>query len=110
MQTKYINSAATTNGQRVKQSAATLGALHAFNAGAGVAFVKLYDKAAAPTVGTDTPVLVFAVPAGGNVIFDPSEKFRFVNGMGLAITGAAADSDTTAVAANQVKVALSYGG
>jgi hypothetical protein len=33
--------------------------------------------------------------------------FRFALGLGLAITGAVADNDTTAVAAGQVKVILS---
>jgi hypothetical protein len=35
------------------------------------------------------------------------QGFRFALGLGLAITGAATDADTTAVAAGQVKVILS---
>jgi hypothetical protein len=35
------------------------------------------------------------------------QGFRFALGLGIAITGAVADTDTTAVAAGQVKVMLS---
>jgi hypothetical protein len=108
-----INSAATTNGQLVLTGTSGLQALFATNTGAGAAYVKLYNKATAPTVGTDTPAMIITVPAA--VAGVPGEKeitpgfngYRFALGLGLAITGGAADSDTTAVAAGQVKVILS---
>jgi hypothetical protein len=108
-----INSAASTNGQLVLTGSSGLHALFATNTGATVAFVKLYNKATAPTVGTDVPAMIVTVPAA--VAGVPGEKeitpgfsgYRFALGLGLAITGAAADSDTTAVAAGQVKVILS---
>jgi len=108
-----INSAASTNGQLVLTGTSGLQALFASNTGAGAAYVKLYNKATAPTVGTDTPAMIITVPAA--VAGVPGEKeitpgfngYRFPLGLGLAITGGAADSDTTAVAAGQVKVILS---
>jgi hypothetical protein len=108
-----INSAASTNGQLVLTGTSGLQALFASNTGAGAAYVKLYNKATAPTVGTDTPAMIITVPAA--VAGVPGEKeitpgfngYRFALGLGLAITGGAADSDTTAVAAGQVKVILS---
>lgn len=104
-----INSAANTNATVVKGSAGTLYNIGASNTGAAAAFIKLYNKATAPTVGTDVPVLTLVVPAGGNVDFDLGPMgHRFSTGIGMAITNLAADSDTTAIAASQVKVLTSY--
>ncbi len=104
-----INSAANTNATVVKGSAGTLYNIGASNTGGAAAFIKLYNKATAPTVGTDVPALVLVVPAGGNVDFDLGPMgHRFSAGIGLAITNLAADTDTTAVAASQVKVLTSY--
>lgn len=104
-----VNSAATTNATSVKSSAGTAYSVTASNTGAAAAFVKLYNKASAPTVGTDVPVLTIPVPAGGVVNINlGSMGHRFTTGIALAITNLAADSDTTAVAASQVKVLTAY--
>ena len=108
-----LNSAATTNGQLILTGTSGLQAFYATNIGATVAFVKLYNKATAPTVGTDTPAMIITVPAavggvpGTATLPIGFSGFRFALGLGLAITGLVADSDTTAVAAGQVKVMLS---
>jgi hypothetical protein len=108
-----LNSAATTNGALILTGTSGLHAFYATNIGASAAFVKLYNKATAPTVGTDVPAMVLCVPAavGGvpGVCTLPigTQGFRFALGLGIAITGAVADNDTTAVAAGQVKVMLS---
>lgn len=104
-----VNSAASTNATSVKASAGNLYHITASNTGAGAAYVKLYNKASAPTVGTDVPVITITVPASGTVSLPfGTQGHRFTTGIGLAITGAAADSDTTAVAAAQVKVLTAY--
>jgi hypothetical protein len=78
-----------------------------------VAYVKLYNKATAPTVGTDIPEMILPVPAavsGVPGVANPNIGFhglRFALGLGIAITGAAVHTDTTAVAAGQVKVKIS---
>lgn len=104
-----INSAATTNATSVKSTAGTLYRVTASNVGAGAAYLKLYNKASAPTVGTDVPVLVVPIPASSvqNIEFGTAGH-RFTTGIALAITNLAADSDTTAIAANQVKVLTAY--
>jgi hypothetical protein len=108
-----LNSAASTNAALVLTGTSGLQAFYATNTGAAAAFVKLYNKATAPTVGTDTPAMLIPVPAavGGVPGTAPLpigfSGFRFALGLGIAITGGAADSDTTAVAAGQVKVMLS---
>jgi hypothetical protein len=112
--TPYIlNSAASTNGALIITGTSGLHAFYATNTGASVAFVKLYNKATAPTVGTDTPVMVLPVPAavsgvpGVCTLPVGFSGFRMALGLGIAITGGVADTDTTAVAAGQVKVILS---
>jgi hypothetical protein len=112
--TPYIlNSAASTNGALVLTGTSGLQAFYATNTGAAAAYVKLYNKATAPTVGTDVPAMILVVPAavsgvpGVCTLPIGFNGFRFALGLGIAITGGAADSDTTAVAAGQVKVILS---
>lgn len=109
----FLNSAATTNGALVITGTSGLTSLYATNTGAGAAFVKLYNKATAPVVGTDIPEMVIPIPAavaGLPGVAAPNIGFigmRFALGLGIAITGGAADTDTSAVAAGQVKVKLS---
>jgi hypothetical protein len=111
--TPYIlNSAATTNEALILTGTSGLQAFYATNTGATVAFVKLYNKATAPA-STDTPAMILVVPAavsgvpGVCTLPIGFSGFRFALGLGIRITGAVADNDTTAVAAGQVKVILS---
>lgn len=106
-------SAATTNGTSVKGAAGTLGMCVVTNTNSAVRYLKFYNKATAPTVGTDTPVLVIAVPGattgGGVAVPIPSRVgVSFTTGIALAITTGAADTDTGAVALNEVIVNLGY--
>jgi hypothetical protein len=109
----FVNSAASTNGALILTGTSGLQAFYATNEGATAAYVKLYNKATAPTVGTDVPEMIFPVPAavsGVPGVANPNigfSGFRFPLGLGIAITGAAVHTDTTAVAAGQVKVKLS---
>jgi hypothetical protein len=102
-------SAATTNLTAVKASAGNLYSIRAFNSGAGIAYLKLYNKASAPVPGTDLPVQVFPIPAGGSINESFGTKgMRLATGIATGVTGAYAFSDTTAVAAQQVLLSLSY--
>lgn len=104
-----INSAATTNATSVKATAGNLFSITASNTNAAARFLKLYNKASAPTVGTDVPVLTIPIPPGSAVNLDfGTNGWRFATGIALAITAGAADSDTAAVAANEVKVLTAY--
>lgn len=109
----FVNSAATTNGALILTGTSSVHSLWATNEGASPAYIKLYNKATAPTVGTDVPEMIIPVPAavGGvpgvanpNMGFIP---FRFALGLGIAITRNAIFSDTTAIGAGEVKVKLS---
>jgi hypothetical protein len=105
-------SAASTNATSIKASAGTLYSLSITNVNAAICYVKLYNKASAPTVGTDTPVLVYGVPGNaagaGHAVPVPTCGIAFSTGIALAITTGAADSDTGAVAANEVAIGYSY--
>ena len=103
-----INSAASTNGTVVKASAGTLYGVALANNGAGDAWFKLHNSTTV-TVGTTAVALWIKIPAGSNVNVQWGSKgLRHVTGICCSITGAVGDSDTTAVAAGQVKVNLSY--
>ena len=99
-----IISATTTNATAVSSVPVNVSILHLVNTGDGVRFVKLYNKASAPTVGTDVPLITIGIPAVQNSSFmlPALQGINFSIGLSYAITLGAADSDTTAltVAAN----------
>jgi len=104
-------SAASTNATSLKASAGTLYTLTAFNLNAAVRYLKLYNKASSPTVGTDTPVATFAIPAattGAGFTISFPFGFDFGTGIAYATTTGAADSDTGAVAANEIFIVGTY--
>lgn len=103
-----LSSAATTNGTVAKASAGTIYGLTVSNTGAAAAFVKLHNSTTI-TVGTTAVALTVPVPAGGVVSLAwGTQGMRYATGICYSITNLAADTDTTAVALNQVKVNLSY--
>lgn len=104
-----LNSAATTNATSVAATANTLLlGYYISNTNSSVRYVKFYNKASAPTVGTDTPVLVLAVPGSGAANVSFPAGINFTTGLAFATTTGAADSDTGAVALNEVIVNLVY--
>lgn len=109
----FLNAAATTNGALILTGTSNVSSFYATNEGASVAYVKLYNKATAPTVGTDVPEMIIPVPAavsGVPGVANPNigfHGFRFALGLGIAVTRNAVYTDTTAIAANEVKVKLS---
>jgi hypothetical protein len=81
-------------------AACSLMELTVFNNTAAIIYVKLYNKASAPVVASDTPIETIPVPIGGHVglTFGEVGK-RFSTGLAMAVTGAAAVTDATNVAA-----------
>lgn len=102
------NLAATTNATSVKASSGGLYVLDVFNGTAATIYVKLFNKSSAPTVGTDLPVIVIPVAAGA-AFFQEFGAIgrRFTAGIAYSVTGAAADSDATAIAAG-AKIGVTY--
>jgi hypothetical protein len=104
---KYL-STASTNANNIKATPGTVYSIVAINTTATLYFLKLYDKATAPTVGTDVPVQTFPVPAsvtGAGLVLTLPVGIAFLTGIGFALTGALADNDTTSAAAG---IALSF--
>jgi len=106
---RNINSAATTNSTNIKNTAGTLYSLVASNTSASARYLKLYNKATAPTVGTDIPILTITLnPSSVTVIELGTLGYRFALGLGIGITGLAIDTDTTVIGVGEVKVMASY--
>ena len=102
-------SAATTNATNVKASAGTVYSVQASNTGAANAFLKLFNLAVAPTVGTSVAVKTLIIPAGGGVILGANDiGLAFGTGIAFSITAVATTADTTAVALAQVVVNIDY--
>ena len=99
--------AATTNSTLVVGAASTLWEFSVFNPTAATVYLKFYNKATAPTVGTDAPILTIAVPTNEtrSLGFNPLGK-RFATGMGFAVTAGPTKADTVVVAAG-VQLSLS---
>lgn len=106
--TSNVTSTASTNATSTKNTAGTVYGIDLFNNTASTVYLKLYNKASAPTVGTDTPFITIPVAAGAFLTINFGRLGRRMGtGIAWAMTGAAADSDTTAVAAG-CRMVLSY--
>ena len=101
--------AATTNATSVKASAGKIYRIDAFNSDTVGYWVKFYNKASAPTVGTDVPVATKFVPAGGGFVIESTLGIPYTTGIALAATLNATDADTVAVTtANKLVINLRY--
>ena len=101
--------AATTNPTSVKASAGKVYLLDMFNSDTVGYWVKMYNKASAPTVGTDVPVASRFVPAGGGAVIATAEGIPFTTGIAFGTTLNATDSDTTVVTtANKLVINIRY--
>lgn len=106
--TYTLNSAASTNLTSVATGARTVFSISASNVNAAARYLKIYNKASAPVLASDRPVLTIALPANGTVHLPMTMGMFFSNGIALATTTGTADTDTAAVAANEIKVVISY--
>ena len=100
--TPYRNISLLATGVNVKSSAANVYGWVLTNNAAAARFVKLYNKATAPTVGTDTPYMTIQVPAGQTISAMFSVPISFSLGVGIGATVNVADADATAPSANDV--------
>lgn len=108
MSTAKIVAAATTNATSVKASAGRVFGWQLTNTTAAVKVVRLYNLAAAPTVGTSVPVYNIVLPANAVVTQAFPAGIAHTTGISYAITNAIADLDATAVAANDVLGAIFF--
>ena len=104
-------SLASTNANSVKSSGGNLYSIIAIGLTSTVRYLKFYNKASAPTVGTDTPIMTIPVPAntqGAGIAIPFSMGVNFPLGIAIAITSGVADADTGAVGAGDVVINLTY--
>jgi hypothetical protein len=102
--------AATTNATSVKGSNGIIGMITVHNKSAGVIYLKIFNKATAPTVGTDTPVFNFGIPAASqaSINLPGMGGMRMSTGIAYALTGGQALLDATALAAGDAVVNINY--
>lgn len=105
-------SANTTNATSVKNTSGTLYGIQVFNNNAAARYLKFFDKASAPTLGTDSPIKTILIPGGtagaGTIVPLPSCGVKFTLGIALAITTGIAALDTGAVAASEIAANIDY--
>ncbi len=77
------------------------------NANAAVRYLKFYDKASSPTLASDTPFLVIPIPPA-NAAPPINCDIPFVQGLGFVMTTGGADTNTGAVAADEIFLTLTY--
>lgn len=109
--THKATAAATTNLTSVKAGGVKLCGGYLRNRAAAEKYVKIYDKASAPVLASDVPLLTIGLPAGayigmGDLLGQYGLKLTL--GLAYAITGAYANTDTTAVVASDVDVNFIY--
>lgn len=109
-----VTTTASTNASIQKASPGNLFEITVSNPTATPAYVKLYNKASAPTVGTDVPIMTITAPAAAatNKPTDTVLTFsqigkRFATGIAMAVTAAPAATDT-AVAVAGVQIHGTY--
>jgi hypothetical protein len=105
-------SAASTNATNAKGSAGTLLFVHATNSNSAVRYLKIYNVAGSPTVGSDTPIMTLAIPGNtdtaGFVLDLQPFGIAFGTGIAFATTTGIADADTGAVAADEIVAHIVY--
>jgi len=107
----YISDA--TDFVSVTDGATTLYAISCTSIDATVIYLKVYDKATAPDPSADAASikLRFAVPSlatGAGFVWSVPQGMDFPTGLGFALVTGAADTDETAVTANEVMVNMVY--
>ena len=104
-------SLATTNAVSIKAGGGNLYSIVGIGLTSTVRYLKLYNKASAPTVGTDIPTMTIPIPAntqGAGVALAFSIGVNFSTGIAIAITSGAADTDTGVIGAGDVILNLTY--
>lgn len=95
------SAANSTNATVALASPGYLESISGYNAAVATRYLKFYDKATAPTVGTDVPVLTYALPA--STAFNIAVGgFEFSAGIAYGMVTGAADNNTTALTAGDV--------
>lgn len=106
---RLVSAAAGNNATLVKATAGRIYKITGYNAATTLRFLKLYNKATAPVVGTDTPPDTFALLPSSDFDIDFGIIGRsFSTGIGFGLSTGAADADTGALVAGDILVMNTY--
>lgn len=97
-----ILATASNNLTNLKASAGQLYTIDVFNVAAYNVFLKLYNKASAPVVASDTPIMTIPIQAGGGYSKTWPMGLPFATGIAYAIVKLQADTDNTNVVAGDL--------
>ncbi len=99
---RLLSAAASTNATNAKNAAGYMYGIRGYNARGSAVYLKLYNKASSPTVGSDTPVQTIYLPATAAFAVDWPVGYYFSTGISFALTTAGADADTGALTAGDI--------
>lgn len=97
-----LETTASTNATSLKASAGNVVGWQFTNRSASERTVKLYNKASAPTVGTDATLMKWVLPAGSIMNNPVTPGIYCSTGIAVAVTTGYLDTDTTGTAAGDV--------
>ena len=111
-QAHFKSSTASTNATSVKGSAGSIFNIivhntHGGGAGNSIA-LRFYDKATAPVVGTDVPMIIIHVGPNTSKELNFTSGITFKNGIAYSITDGDALLDATPVDADGVQLYIGY--
>jgi len=94
-------------GEIAKAGPGKLISIHAHNVNASTRFLKIYNKATAPTEA-DTPKMTIPLPTGNTTFFLGDTGADFSAGISIRATTGLADNNTVAPTASETIVNLTY--
>lgn len=101
--------AGNTNPTSLKTSAGTVYGVSITSRAGTEVYLKFYNKASAPTVGTDTPVLVLGCPATDAKSYPFPKGVDFSTGIAYGMTDAGPlDADTDVMTADECVINIQY--
>lgn len=112
-QAHFKSSAATTNATSVRGSAGSVFNIiihntHGGGGGGSAITLRFYDKATAPVVGTDVPMIIIHIGSGTSKELNFTSGITFKNGIAYSITAGNSLLDATPVSADGVQVYIGY--
>jgi hypothetical protein len=103
-----VVAANSTNATVAKASAGHLYGFDIYNASGATSFVKFVNKASAPTAGSETVAYTVAIPTVAQVRLMFPQGIAFATGISFFTVTGFADSNSTAVAANDLIIQVFY--
>lgn len=103
-----IRSASSVNATSVKATAGAIYHISVFNSAATRVSLKIYNKASAPTVGTDSPIATFPIASNSGREISIPLGLPCSAGIAYAITANVGDTDATAVVLDDLNGFILY--